>query len=69
MNDNSSGFLFGILVGFGLTVGIMGLSGTTPKQIHERWRNEAVDLGYGEWVLMNKPGPDAEFEFKWLEKQ
>jgi hypothetical protein len=38
----------------------------TPSQINARWRQEAVDHGAGEWVLMSEPGPETKFEFKWL---
>lgn len=57
------------LIGAG-TVGILGViisSVYTHDITNSAWEKEAIDLGYGEMVLINKFDKTAEFQWKVLE--
>lgn len=63
-------FMLGMLLTFVIFFGMCYLSDSLPNQIDERWKQTAVDKGFGRWkVNTNSYPPLVEFEWKEKEKK
>lgn len=51
MKNDLSVFLLGILTGTLLTVFFMVIIGKTPRDVYQKYTTEAIQLGYGKWVV------------------
>lgn len=63
-------FILGCLIGTAFsTIYVMATRTRNQEEGINLMRQEAIEAGVAEWVLVDEPGPDAEFEFRWLEKE
>lgn len=72
MNDKSEIVLFilGISIGIFLTISIiLPIFGLTPNQIKREIHQEAINLGYGQWTIVNTNNVNyPTVQFQWVTK-
>lgn len=64
--DKSDYFLTGLIVGL-LIAMILGI--IFADRDKRELRQEAIEAGVAEWVLISEPGPGAKYEFRWLKNK
>lgn len=67
MSDSIASFFVGIFAGiFGL-MAVLSITGYTPAKIQRNIHQEAVNLGYGRWVVnTNSDGYAPRTYFQWI---
>lgn len=69
MKNDTLAFLAGIGVGVVAFFWVLVLLGPTPRAVYRKYTTEAVQLGYGRWVVdTNKFGDkwSPETKFEWI---
>lgn len=67
MSQYFEAFLVGLALGF-LGFGItLNLAGRTPAKIQRNIHQEAINLGYGKWIVnTNSDGAEPRAYFQWI---
>lgn len=67
MSHSAESFFVGIVVGLLSFLALLYLTGTTPVKVQRNIHQEAVNLGYGNWVVnTNSDGGSPRTTFQWI---
>ncbi len=68
MSDESAAFFIGIAVGVIVIGSLMAGVGTLPKEVRREIHQEAVNRGYGRWIINTNKfyGSSPISEFQWI---
>lgn len=67
MSHSTESFLVGLAVGFFGFMGLLYVTNSTPARVQRNIHQEAVNLGYGRWVVnTNSDGYAPRTSFQWI---
>ena len=67
-DDFGASFVCGIVAGIILLIGLMQLTDSSPVALQRKVRQEAVQLGYGKWIIDTDrfDGSSPKTRFEWI---